>query len=120
MTPSDIKALMTPDANGLLPCGHCKSDANSYTHTGYMSDEKYVECSMCGAKGPKHSEEKYAFELWNDRAYIPALQELLAVAKAQHEALEKLKFEIKEAEEMPFCESICDEALKLAAPYLEE
>ena len=96
-----LRAVMTVDENGLLPCPFCGGEAQLH-ETGFGSDNVFVGCCIlwnenCAfhphiridARLHKNAKQK-AIVAWNARAYLPLIHSLLAVIAEAHEALEEL------------------------------
>lgn len=74
---SRLQALLTPNAEGLLPCPWC----GEAKYLKVSKDESYhvfkVYCANCDALGPERCDAKNAIAAWNSRPLVRALVEAM-------------------------------------------
>lgn len=92
-TPTDIKRLLTKDANGLLPCPGCNAQGIDASHHSCdccgKSFTGEIACTVCQYRVDHLDRAEEAKIVWNTRAYLPAIHNLLAEIGRLREALAK-------------------------------
>lgn len=70
MPPSEqIAALLTPDKDGNYGCPFCLSPASTHPY-----DNRIISCPK---KGCALSGYGYSYTLWNQRAYLPVMRQMV-------------------------------------------